>query len=527
MAMARKDTELSERFVATADKLAVALEKPLTVKIATNSPPRDVPSHALWQIIAQAGRDLSFKQYSDFLNGVVKIDEDAYAARIDRGPKEPPRVSPLQTLDAYEILRMATTFWMLQQSAEITPSRFIPLPGDGGAGGKGRIASSSFSNEELRELRRAYYKDLQGEAGALVHRSVLPYIDRVFERLDRAPFKEFQDRPFSYGVLPSRLTRHLGIELIWSYWMEEGGIVQTMNAILHRFQNRRAPYARDPLANLTTAPLQALSNVLWGLAQSESDRLSVVRRAYEYMSQYGFRIYGRAVPDLDAVDVRTRFVGAFHDLLQVASRFYRDSDDTTVQADAFPLLRALQDVHFVLSEGMHNQYGGLTWQARLEMLAMQWVLAQEEIRDFLQTRAMVPYPEDWMGPVDAMRRLQGWGGASIVHYAELATVGERILLSIRFDDWNDPSRTSDVAAAWAIAHRDAVSKYIHAYRTVTGVDVTTDAVSVQGVPPNVVEPRHRLPGDLLQLRQQSQYTPLPQGAAALEPAPLNRQLPGR
>jgi hypothetical protein len=40
------------------------------------------------------------------------------------------------------------------------------------------------------------------------------------------------------------------IELIWSYWHEEGRLVQTMNAISMRLQNRRGRIDRDPLATL-------------------------------------------------------------------------------------------------------------------------------------------------------------------------------------------------------------------------------------------------------------------------------------
>jgi len=37
-------------------------------------------------------------------------------------------------------------------------------------------------------------------------------------------------------------------------------------------------------------------------------------------------------------------------------------------ADAFPVLNALREVHLLLAEGAHNQYGDLPWTARHEML---------------------------------------------------------------------------------------------------------------------------------------------------------------
>ena len=37
------------------------------------------------------------------------------------------------------------------------------------------------------------------------------------------------------------------LELIYSYWLEEGMLVQTMNAVAMRFQNVRSPGEQDPL----------------------------------------------------------------------------------------------------------------------------------------------------------------------------------------------------------------------------------------------------------------------------------------
>jgi hypothetical protein len=57
------------------------------------------------------------------------------------------------------------------------------------------------------------------------------------------------------------------IELIWSYWHEEGRLVQTMNAIRMRLQNRRGRIDRDPLANLEIDPLRPLNNLLWATSR--------------------------------------------------------------------------------------------------------------------------------------------------------------------------------------------------------------------------------------------------------------------
>jgi len=141
-----------------------------------------------------------------------------------------------------------------------------------------------------------------------------------------------------------------------------------------------------------------------------------------------------------------------------------------VIADAFPLVNALREVHIILSQGAHNQYGDLPWTARQEMLMQQWLLSRGEMREFLPGRIMVAYPEPWMDRVEAMKGLMGWTDSSILHFRELAIFGERILLGIRFNDWTRVIE-SERAGNWARYWRPEISGYIHAYRAVTGVDL--------------------------------------------------------
>ena len=140
-------------------------------------------------------------------------------------------------------------------------------------------------------------------------------------------------------------------------------------------------------------------------------------------------------------------------------------------ADAFPVLNALKDVHPILAEGAHNQFGDMAWTARSEMLAQQWILSRPEFREFLAGRAMVPYREPWMDRVDTMKQIQGWGDASVTHFRDLAVFGEQLLLSIRYGNWSVIS-DSAAAANWAREWRTEVQTYMHSYRAVTGVDLT-------------------------------------------------------
>jgi hypothetical protein len=240
--------------------------------------------------------------------------------------------------------------------------------------------------------------------------------------------------------------------------------VKTIDAISRRFQNMRAPGDRDPLANVEIDPLRPLNNLLWGYIQDERSRLTVERRALEYEHQYGLTLSG--VSTSPPANRRSRFIRAFHDLLQLAADFHEEDAETTVIADGFPLLFALRDTHLVLAEGAHNQFGDLPLTARAEMLLQQWLLGRPEMRDYLRAPAMVPYSEPWMAPVDAMKTLQGWSDVNVTHFHELATSGEQILLSIRYGDWAAID-DEDHAKNWARYWRPEIQGYRHAYRAVS------------------------------------------------------------
>jgi hypothetical protein len=179
------------------------------------------------------------------------------------------------------------------------------------------------------------------------------------------------------------------------------------------------------------------------------------------------------VPPITPADSRGKFLEAFHNLLYVCTVFFKEDDDTNRRADAFPVLNAIKEVHFLLSEGAHNQYGDLPTTARIEMLLEQWLLARPEFSQFLPSRESIAYPEEWMGPMDAMKAIQGWTNTSVMYFHDLAVFGEQILLSIRFNNWSQVFNRNN-AANWARIWRSEIQAYLHAYRTVTGVDLTIE-----------------------------------------------------
>lgn len=477
---------------------------------------------ALWVLIRYTTNAIGFDAYAQFMDSVLSGTlgaKDASRAQIDSR-----RFSlPFPGVDAYALLKAATEVFLMSSCGVDRPFSWTDEEVDG----NGKKMTSVFGSEDpfvvmqddpeahLRLNERLSYRNLigrwgryRGDSRASINdrldnaratldaafqswsnlnpnqplppsgTQVLPYLDVIRRKLGVPIVSKSGYSPDlpklgndAYGVLQDKIRFPTMIELIWSYWHEEGMLVQAMNALSMRFQNRRGPGGRDPLANLEIDPLRPLTSFLWGFVQDEQHRLSVARRAYEYDHHYGFSLHGKAIPPLRTADSRTRFLEAFHNLLFQCVKFYNEDDDTTRIADAFPVLNSLKEVHMLLTEGGHNQYGDLPWTARQEMLMMQWILARPEMREFIGGRPMVAYPEPWMDRVDTMKTLQGWTSTNIMHFRDLGVFGEQVLLAIRFGNWNVVIQPQQ-AANWARYWRAEIQGYIHAYRAVTGVDLT-------------------------------------------------------
>jgi hypothetical protein len=458
----------------------------------TKADPTD--DQALWVAIRNRTRAIGFKHYSDFIDGVLckekgieSTEENRRLQKIIRGDlKDLGTRSTLHGVDSYHLLKLATEAFLIFECGLIDERGNIFDPALDLDAESRRLGRSVDEADIIGILKDYLGGNLSGP---------LPYLDRIVTQIvGLDPDAKAQKLPYCEAILRNRLTCPSLLELIWSYWQEQGALVQTLNVLALRFQNKRLG-AHDPLANLELDPLRPLNHILWGFIQDEHSRLSLQRRAYEYDHHYGLILLGKAVPRLQSADSRSKFLEAFHNLLHRTALFYREDDDTTVIADAFTLLNALREVHLILAEGAHNQYGDLPWTARREMLIMQWLLARPETKAFLRGRYMVPYQEPWMGAVDDMKRLQGWDDATVTHFHELAVNGEQILLSVRFGDWIDIN-DQEQARNWARYWRPEIQRYIHAYNAVTGVDLSADVTDVR-----LAENRYLQPAVLLDNRQ--------------------------
>jgi hypothetical protein len=463
---------------------------------------------ALWVAIRNSTDALGFENYADFiepimcagtlpagLSGFNPVDQKVRLAFPDAEP--------------YRLLRVATeVFMMANCGVVIGGPRADDTPATLDRATFGALKSGRLAEEEqlrlLRETSDNPTIDAQWSEYLQTYISpdgrttveTLPYLrDIVALKLGEMPISP--DNAFGarkcYGILQRKLTQPCLLELIWNYWLEEGMLIQTTNAMSWRFQNRRGPQDRDPLAMVEIDPLRGLNNLLWGWVQDEVNRLTISRRAYEYDHEYGLKLIGRAVPAIQGADSRSRFLEGFHTLLMLCTIFYKEDDDTTVVADGFPVLNALREVHLQLTQGAHNQYGDLPWTARQEFLMQEWILARPEMREFLPRRIMVDYPEAWMDSVETMKTIQGWTETSILHFRDMANYGEKILLSVRYGSWTDEIYPEN-AANWARYWRPEIQGYIFAYRAATGVDLAATTVTgeVNATVPSVLL-QQRLP----------------------------------
>ena len=492
---------------ASSPRRRIELTTPLPVSLQRSTPP-PTDDQALWVAIRNRTKVIAFGSYKDFIDRVLchgEIDRGGngeHGALLTRKYYEP---GALHGVAAYELLKTATqAFLLLQCGLVIEPN--YPFSGE-------RLYQPSEEASRLgapvpiTEIQQKLVNYLGGDK--------LPYIKRIID----ATLVELNgvDNPFCNGYLNGRINPCM-MELIWSYWQEEGMLVQSINAISLRFQNRRGPLENDPLGHFETSPLRVLNNLTWGYIQDEHHRLTVLRRAHEYDHHYGLSLYGKAVGNLRTADSRSRFLEAYHNLIYLLTVFYKQADDTTFVPDAFPVLNALREVHLELAQGAHNQFGDMPWTARAEMLIQQWLLARPEMREFLQSRPMVPYREPWMAQVDTMKKLQGWTDCSISTFHDLAVYGEQLLLSIRYGDWvgvTDPAQ----AANWARYWRPEIQGYIHAYRAATGVDLTATVTDSQQATLRTTQP-----SVLLRQRLQGSSLPaLPAPATVALPAPFRER----
>ncbi|MCI5222604.1 MAG: hypothetical protein D3924_08030, partial [Candidatus Electrothrix sp. AR4] len=372
----------------------VSVKHPISSTVISRShPPNPTDDQALWVAIRNRTKAIGFGRYAKFLDKVfcngsdsngseavikkplapscyqkyqqqdgnehyyrkcsdVKLVDEQWEEKLAVGKAD----LRINAADSYSVLRLATQVFLLLESGVVIQNEVSGLFEKD----KEQIRLDN-AGETLETIKGTLARYLGNSEGRM------PYLYRILESLLGSYDPEVWKEKLAYcdGVLQHRFSCPSMLELIWSYWHEEGMLVQSMNAISLRFQNRRRAGKRDPLAHLEIDPLRGLNNLLWGYIQNEHNRLTLTRRSYEYDHHYGISLHGKAVPTVRSVDTRSKFLEGFHNVLNKAADFYRQNANNQIDADAFPLLNAIKQIHLCLAEGAHNQFGDLPWTARI------------------------------------------------------------------------------------------------------------------------------------------------------------------
>ena len=205
---------------------------------------------ALWAAIRNRTQAISFHRFHHFLHRVLRWEEhEKLPEAIER------RLRDLGAhrlgLTPWHALKRATEMFLLTETGvRISREHSHELELDA-LGDSARLGAPVKAGE-LAERLSLY----------LGHPPQLPYITRVVE----TAFPEYLgSRQAGHRVLVDRINEPILIELIWSYWHEEGMLMQTINAINQALPEHPPTRSHDPLANMAIDPLRPLSNLLWGL----------------------------------------------------------------------------------------------------------------------------------------------------------------------------------------------------------------------------------------------------------------------
>ena len=429
--------------IGVAGHLRVTMERPDA---------RRTPDEALWSAIEETCRAIGFEQYQAHIGRIFELGP--FQGEISRKLGE----LGARGVGAYRALREATELFVLMGGG--------PLADRKSARQDATLREFGEVGPQMQQSR----KEIEDGLRQYLHHGELPYIERVVN----AAYPSLDLDGSGLDTLRRRVLRQpLFLELWHEMCLEHGMVMRTMDAVCARFQNIYNSGENDGLASYEISPLWPLGDLLWDWINHTPTRLNPRRRIHEYRHKYGPTVLGGDAMAVRAADVRTTFPDAFMNLLNLCEEFYKEDSQTTVIADAFPVLVALREVHQILAMGAGNASPQLTFAARVETLMMQLMLAQPELRAFLHVREMVPYDEGWMGQVDAMKDLQGWQDQSISHYRDLSVYGERILLSIRLADWT--AGHEDNAKNWARVHKNAIRRFAHAHRAISGVELVASS----------------------------------------------------
>jgi hypothetical protein len=194
---------------------------------------------ALWPAIRNRTAAIGFDRYKKFIDCVFCVNPpldpftDARTkilSYLDNCPDEPAKPLSIYGPYAYGVLKLATQIFLTLESGVVIRDntdgkpKIFDIEKE-----RTRVNDFSLTVENLKHELQAY----------LAPADQLPYLDRIIKNLITLDAQNPDEvLPYCLGVLQFRLTAPSLIELIWSYWLEEGMLVQLVGVsgtgVVHR-----------------------------------------------------------------------------------------------------------------------------------------------------------------------------------------------------------------------------------------------------------------------------------------------------
>ena len=199
---------------------------------------------ALWVAIRNSTNAIGFDNYSRFLEVVLCGESPELAnSRLRSGDTrnklrkvQRRQALPFTNVERYRLLKAATeVFLMIHSGVDLDDFSGVNLSEES------RRLNRTVQPGDLEAEIREYLVAVATGRGDLL--KVLPYLGLIRLQLRDVAIVGIDDgdgeaAQVCHGIIAERLTNPCFLELLWSYWHDESGLVQTLAAITWRFQNR-------------------------------------------------------------------------------------------------------------------------------------------------------------------------------------------------------------------------------------------------------------------------------------------------
>lgn len=312
-------------------------------------------------------------------------------------------------------------------------------------------------------------------------------------------------------------------ELIYSYWLDEGGLHFASERVADRIENG---------ITATTTPLRSLhideaSPIVDSMSSfivtwQRGEAFDVDARRKQYQALYGYPLHAaNAWRNLSTTDPRASFPAAFNRLLHEASAYYESTRDLQRKPDPSPARSAIGQLIDALEEGNEHMRRKRTTEIRGQTEYCKRLIGGSdpstayatEWQRYLTGRPGVDSTTVWRIKSDAIAGAYRWNRPRMKNYQALAESSETLLVAVRLlgrqvNADNDEGMTK----AFLELIQPYVSRFVDAFKVVGREDLGRKLIAV---PPAAILAR-RVPAPPVPplKRDWGARTPQPKNTAA-------------